>query len=642
MAEIPVVYYNQTASERSEIKSKWWNSDPKAAHANIFGVIKNIKRYQNHRSLNYLRYARLYSNLELTSLTGGLFAKSNDAQNYLSNRVTYNVIKSCIDTASAKIAKNKPRPIFLTEKGSYSLQKKAKNLSDFMAGQFDDMGTGTGEDRTFYGLGRQCFVDACIFGTGAVKLFFEGDKIKSERVFIDEILVDETEGRYRQPRQLHQVKLVHREVLLEMFPKFEALIKACPSGLGTEVETTADMVEVAESWHLPTVKGAGDGRHAISIENATLFFEKYTKDYFPFLFQRWSMQPLGFYGRGLAEELIGIQLEINKLLRSIQLAQHLMAVPQVWLEAQNKAIAKHIDNQIGGIKYYSGQPPIFMTPTAMNPEVYNHLERLYQRAFEISGLSQLSATSQKPSGLDSAVALREFQDIETERFSLTALMYEDFYMEGSYLVLDMLRDLKERGINAKIKVRDGNFFSGLTFKDVDIPDDHTTIRSFPTNFLPSTPAGKLQAASELIQAGFFSQEEALSLLDFPDISKSKSLKLAPVEAVLKTIESIIDTGDYLPPEPFMNLEFARSTAQNYYLRGRADGMPEDRLDLLRAFMEDVDSLLNPEQPMLPEVPMQAPVVGPEMLADTLPPATMMPEQPLPEVMPEQSLEPTIM
>lgn len=605
MSDIPVVYYNQVSSEKQEIKSKWWLSDKQAAHAHIFGVIKNIKRYQNHRSLNYLRYARLYSNLELTSLTGGLFAKSNDAQNYLANRVTYNVIKSCIDTAAAKIAKAKPRPIFLTEEGSYTLKQKAKKLSAFMEGQFDEMGTGTGEDRTFYGLGRQCFVDACLFGTGAVKLFFDGEKIKAERVFIDEILVDETEGRYRQPRQIHQVKLVHRDVLIDMFPKFEAAIKACPSGLGAEHETTADMVEVAESWHLQTSAKSGDGKHGISIENCTLFFEDYKKDYFPFLFQRWSMQPLGFYGRGLAEELIGIQLEINKLLRSIQLAQHLCAVPQVWLDVQSKAIAKHIDNHIGGIKYFTGQPPIFMTPTAMNAEVYNHLERLYQRAFEISGLSQLSATSQKPAGLDSGVALREYQDIETERFSLTSQMYEDFYVESSYLVMDMLRDLKERGINVEIKVRDGNFFNRLTFKDVDIPDDHSSIRSFPTNFLPSTPAGKLQSVQEMVAAGFFSQEEALELLDFPDISKAKSIKLAPREAVYKTIEHIIDKGEYLPPEPFMDLDFAAKTSQNYYLRGRADGMPEDRLDLLRAFMEDCDALLNPEQPPAPSMPVDA-------------------------------------
>jgi hypothetical protein len=49
----------------------------------------------------------------------------------------------------------------------------------------------------------------------------------------------------------------------------------------------------------------------------------------------------------------------------------------------------------------------FTLRQAMHPEVYNHLDRLYQRAYEISGISELSATGKKPAGLESGAALQD-------------------------------------------------------------------------------------------------------------------------------------------------------------------------------------------------------------------------------------------
>jgi hypothetical protein len=45
----------------------------------------------------------------------------------------------------------------------------------------------------------------------------------------------------------------------------------------------------------------------------------------------------------------------------------------------------------------------------------------------------MSASSQKPAGLDSGVAIREFQDIETERFALVSQNYEDCYISIEHI-----------------------------------------------------------------------------------------------------------------------------------------------------------------------------------------------------------------
>ena len=203
--------------------------------------------------------------------------------------------------------------------------------------------------------------DSCIFGTGCVKIFEEDNNIKAERVFIDEIKVDDVESYYADPRQMHQTKFIHKDVLKSMFPKDASFIEDAVSAEDTygtsRGSRTYDMVTVIESWHLPSKKDAGDGRHTISISNRTLFDEEYKKSYFPFIFFRWSDRPLGFFGQGLSEQLQGLQMEINKILRTIQVSMHLVSVPKLLVEASSKIVTAHLNNKIGGIIKYAGAPP---------------------------------------------------------------------------------------------------------------------------------------------------------------------------------------------------------------------------------------------------------------------------------------------
>lgn len=595
MSAIPREYYNTAPDQEEGHLNKWWAAKPAEYYKHVFGVVGRIREQQSYRNKANLRFASLYGNQDYVGLRPGQFARVNQLiKASESVKVTYNVIRSSIDTATSKIAMQKPRPLYLTENGNWTLQQRAKRLSRYVQGQFMQCGP-SGEDRTLYALGKLAFRDAAILGTSAIFFYTEDNKIKAERNMIEEIVVDEDEGIYGQPRNVHRHRYAFREVLLDLYPKHAGAIQqvqgATLEGTASSSNALRDMVEIVESWHLPSGKNAKDGVHAICIKNATLDYEEYEDDYFPFVFQRWSRRILGFYGSGLAEELIGIQLEINKLLRTVQIAQHLASVPQVWLEYAAKAVKKHIDNTIGGVKYYVGRPPIFMVPPAMSPEIYQHIERLYQKAYEISGISQLSASSRKPSGLDSGRAIREYRDIESERFSSQVDNYEDFYIQAGELIKKLSRKLVSKGKDPVVDWKDGNSLQRIRFSDVDVPDEKIQVRPYPTNFLPSTPAGKLDTVQELTQTGFYTKEEALELLDFPDLEKTNQLKLSPRTDIIKTIEKIIETETYIPPEPFMNLDLARSLSQTYYLRGRVDDMPEEILNLLRTFQKDCEALI---------------------------------------------------
>jgi len=599
-------------ASQDKLNSRWWVSEKDQLPSNVLAVIKAIEENQTTVRIMNIKYARLYSNIELMGfLTGGTVRSNTDS--FINNKVTYNVIKSAIDTAKSKIAKNKPKVQFLTEDGDYALKTKAENLTKYVEGVF--------YDTDIYSHAQTIFTHACVFGTGCMKVFKEDNQIKIEPVFIEEIKIDDMEGAYGKPRQMHQVKHISRDVLLANYPEH---VDAILAASGTEIKRSgaayvADMLRVVESWHLRSNSDAEDGRHSITIEGAVLFDEVYEKDYFPFIFMRWSERLAGFFGQGLAEELIGIQIEINKLLKNIQKAQHLLAVPRIAVDQATKVSSSTLSNEIGAIFKYAGSPPSFFTPTAMNPEVYNHLKWLIQSAYEVSGISQLSATSRKPAGLDAAVALREFQDIETERFMTTAQTYEKMFMDMAEMVIDMSRDMYSENPKLEAKVQTSKFIKTIKWKDVNLEDDQFVMKMFPVSLLPSTPAGKLQKTQELLQAGFISKDQAVSLLDFPDLDSVQSLETASLKLTEKQLYLITNEGKYTSPEPQQNLQLCASLAHQTFLKEKLNSLPEDRLELLLRYIDDTERLIAQATPVEPaQTPVQ-PELPPEMSTlDTAP------------------------
>jgi hypothetical protein len=298
---------------------------------------------------------------------------------------------------------------------------------------------------------------------------------------------------------------------------------------------------------------------------------------------------------GIAEEIFGVQLEINKLLRNIQLAQHLVAVPRVFVQNGSLMTSK-IDNTIGAVVKHTGSTPVFMTPQAMPAEVYNHLQWLVQSAFDQVGISQLSANSQKPAGLESGVALREYQDIESERFMVIGQAWEKFHLDCAEVIIDLTRDLMTMGKSPKIKVQDADFLKTIDWKDVDLPNEKYMLRMFAANILPTTPAGRLAKVQELIQSGFIPQEEGLKLIDFPDFKAYRNQVLASSDLTDKMIESILEKGKYMPPEPQMNLAQALSIGQQRYLEAKLNDVSPARLSMLSRWLEAIKGLL-PAHPM---------------------------------------------
>jgi hypothetical protein len=481
-----------------------------------------------------------------------------------------------------------------------------------------------------YFLGQLAFRDSLVFGIGIIKVLDDGHSVRFERVLPDEILVDEGDAFYGQPRQMHQRRYVSRQVLGGLFPKFADKISQAQTSFSDEDSANPDMIAVVESWHLPSYPGAKDGKRVVSISNATLVDEEWTHDYFPFAFLRWSEGLTGFFGQGLAEELVGIQIEINKILRNIQSAQNLCSVPRVFLESQASIPGAALAPNPEGLSVvrYQGTKPEFMTAPAMPGEVYAHLDRLERKAYEITGVSQMAASSKKPAGLDSGVALREYSEIQSERFVLVGQRYEEFFLQLARLAIDQSQALYEERPDLNVTVAVKGEAEKIKWRDVNLKRDQYLLQCFPTSLLPTAPAGRLAKIQELIQGGFISKDEGLALLDFPDLERSMSLNTSAFEDAMTIVEAIVEDGIYTTPEPYMSLPLCIRVGQSMYLKARTQGVSEEKLELLRRFIDDCNALAQPaaEQAPAPAAVTSAPVSieAPAALPEPLPTSDLLP------------------
>lgn len=570
----------------------WWESE-KNPHEGIFAAVSNIIQNQNGQLLDYVRCLRFYNSNTANGTAIDVFSPSG-------RKLSLNIVRSIADTLTSKIAKNRVKISFLTDNGDRTMIKRAEKLQRFVQGQFFAKGV--------YSLNKKTVKHSSVFGKGLVKVFNDGDDLCVDQTNRNEILVDEMEAYYGKPRCLYQRKLVSLQVLKAKFPKsVDVIDQAKPVYYNIDLPVdprNLDLTYVVEAYRLPSRKGASDGRKVICLSNGTIIDEKWERDYFPFAGLNYTDPLIGYWPTGICDIVGGIQIELNKVLKRIQQSIHIAAVPHVFYEYSSDFVKGHFDNEVGSMIGYRGAMPQVVTPNVVNADTFNHLDRLYQYGYDLTGVNQLSSQGKKPDGIDSGKALREYADIGSERFFELQDNYNNFHMEIGKMMIDEAKELAKKKKDFAVMAKTNDFAEKIRWSEVNMDDTDYVMHVFPTNLLPSTPEGKLQTSIEMTKAGFFEKDEALSLLDYPDVKSIITIKRAKIDDILDTIEQMIDKGEYLPPEPFQSLQLGIDYCQAYYLKYRRQGVDQQNLELLTRWISDAVQIQNKQKQELINQQMQ--------------------------------------
>lgn len=615
----------QANTDNGPVDKRWWLLPEKEIPDTVTAIIKFLEEHQGMRYTQYRNSVRLYGNVSLMGLNGLTYTRGADVQPGSRDRINYNVVQSGVDTVVSKISKNKPKPFFLTQGGNYKIQRKAKKLNKFVDGIF--------YENKAYEMGRDVLKDGCVVGDGFIHVFEHYGRVKFERVFASELVIDEDDGKYGYPRSIHRVKDIDRSVLKDLFPNKKKQIEECNDANPNRWDSyqqVVDTVRVRESWHLPSAPEAKDGLHVITINGVTLMSEEWTKPYFPFARFTWNKRLYGYWGQGIPEQIQYLQLEIAKLCWVIQRSLQLSGTFKIWVKTGSKIPKPHLNNDIGAI-ITGEEPPQYLCPPPIQTEFFNRLDWLKNAAYEQIGISQLSATAQKPAGLNSGKALRTYNDIETERFMTVGQSYEEFYLALAALAINCAKDIYEKEGKFEVKVPGKKFIDTIDWKDIDLEDDQYTMKVFPVSGLTGTPAENLQTIQEYMQAGLISMRTGRKLLDFPDLQQVEELADAAEEYLTMILDKMVDTDPedkeafakaYTTPEgAFDDLELAHEMVLQYYAEGKTGGLDEANLQLLRTFKAQIEEELQKAAHPQPQVD---PMAGPQAVPMAPPVSDMLP------------------
>lgn len=616
----------------------WWKRpDGEIAQA-VCDRFRALDRAQNHHRLRNLRHLRQYSNRLAASLSNASFSQFDP---YSAERTRRNVCQAIVDAAVSQAAADEIRPMPLTIEGDWQLVKKAKLMQKYFDGEF--------YSQDVHELDMQRFQDACMYGTGFLKAYAAYGKVVIEKVHPNNWVVDDVEAQMGWPLVHFEYKEISRDEAMDTWGKKNPRVIQ-EAGLVRREHWgrmgISDPISVIYAWKLPPpiYRNRDEykrhpGTYVVVTDKGLISRSNWVKPRPPVAVMRWKNPGIGFYGMGLCEEVTPHQVEINATLMRIQ---HILwhANVAVWAK-HNSVQSGSVSNRPGEINFYKGDvPPTHIPINTGVGDLYAHADRTYQSAFEDTGVSFMHATAQVPNQLESGEAQRVHSDIGSARFMHVMKRRERSVIRLAHLLIDAERDLIDAGQARSVIGRDHQGLHELNFEGIDIADDKYQLQVFPTSFLPHTPQGKIDRIKDLAEISPQLQRVLMRQLDFPDIEHAVGLVNAHIDVTEMAIDRIINDGTYVTPEPFWDLEFSQIWANAALLRAETRSVPEERLEMLRDFIDQCVALEEEKQtqalareqqmaqaaqlaPLVPGMPPQAPPgASPQIPAEEIPPTAL--------------------
>lgn len=473
-----------------------------------------MNSYRLARYLNDISVDLNYWNEYQDSIWGYKFLNIQDIDLAQSPKV--NVIKSVIDSLVSKISNQKVRPYFTPVNGLFSTRAVVKQAQQFFDIIYD-------KEKVHEKI-TQAFRNSCIFNIGYV--FFNPFTSELEAPGSWQVAICNTEKGYGTPTK---ALVEYKNFPVTQLDKYG--IKGKYTSEYVNFKLYFDTIEHEMVAYVNTVEA---------------LTKKYRADKIPLVPVYHNKPIFGTRTISIVDELDGIQQNIDLLNCKISAAMQLTPANTTYVEAGSSLQPGDISNKTGNVysvKMGPGHtqlPVVNVTPAPMDPMWMNCLDNYVKQAYEVVGISQLSAQSKKPSGLDSGVALQTLEDVESDRFQTQIDHYVHAYIDLAELIIDIMEDgsILPKSVNT----------AGYTWDDVRKQKELFKIQFSAATALSKDPQTKLQQILQLSQIGLITTDKIALYLDSPDLEDAYKGASAIQNAIDATIQNAIDNEDYEIPD----------------------------------------------------------------------------------------------
>lgn len=523
--------------------------------------VAELKSLNENRLSKYYRNYNYYNNTPAGTLKRiknpsivGFYNMDESIESDTTVTPSLNVIKSCIDTLASKISQSKVRPFFNCINGTFKDINVCKNAQQYFDQYFDIEEVNKKVSMAFR--------DACIFDHGV--LYVDGETKSITKALPWQVFVRPAELTYN---NVTRVYYCQNDYPVSMLPeKYRKKVLA----------NNPQQEYVTYGVYYDTV----DECKAVYITELDFVdIEKYEGNRIPFIFL-WYNNPIhGGSAVSVVDMLYGIQQEINVLMSKVKDASQLSPALTFFLPDDATIKSTQLNNRVGNIITYkatsdmSGSPVTVATPSFIDSQYITLINDLKETAYEMVGISQLSAQSKKPTGLNSGVALQTVEDVESERFEEQLNQVIRCYVEIAKTCLRVFP--KEETILPETPNR-----LNITWRDIVEEEKKMQIQFSAADSLSKDPSTKMQQLQQLAQIGVIPFERIPQFMELPDLEGGYSLSNNSINAVLSVIRDCIDNDDFDIPS-YIPLDMLLTEIINTQLSLRATNYEKNKEDIAK-------------------------------------------------------------
>lgn len=560
----------------------WWDAPKGETYRFLTMYIDNQLQANARRYTDYVRYAALYGNWETATMAQMFLTRSVPAWRTF-KRLSFNVCQSTTDTVVNQRAAECPDIMGVSADGDYRQFVRAKLFTEAVRAEFK----ANNVDMSF----PRFVQNACVFGNGYYTVERDSGELRIRRVFSPEIVVDPYDNVCDDwPHTFSHVRYINKNVLISRYPERKAEIMQAATEPSNYLRIRGDEnVRVDESW---TMEANGKpGKHACVISTCDLIpIEDYPYRSPPFVTLQWGLPFQGWYAQGLVDQLVGLQMEINEVLEIIHESVRLFAHPFMLIESGSNVNLMHIQDLPGRLLKYTNTKPELVSPSLLSPEIYQHLDRCYQKAYEIAGVNMYSAQAKTLPRYESSKAMRAASQNDDVRHFNFGANCERALIELGHLCGREGAILGEEN-DYKTRMPHSQFFRNIPWKEINYAIENFHIEIDTINKSADSIASKIQDLEDLAQLQQLSVPELRSFLLNPDIKRVLRHVTASDEYIAWVIHKLAYEEEYIEPDQFMDFATAFKECVAEYLTGWRLGMSDKaRQNLMNYILKLKDNM----------------------------------------------------
>lgn len=464
-----------------------------------------------------------------------------------------NVIKSVIDSLVSKLSNNKVRPFFAPVDGTFKTKKVIRQAQQFFDIYYDKINLNN--------IISETFKDACIFDIGYILInpfTFEVERVPS--YCIEELNVN-GENKVALIKWIHQPSLAldrYNISTSRQYVNIEMLIK------------DDEAILYVDEKKVKTVSTTG----------------------YPIVNIYYNEPISNGKTVSIVDELEGIQTQIDLINAKIAATSQLTPANLVFIDEQSGLKSSDVNNKdcqiypVGIQPGNTANPVNVVTPVPFDASWSTMLDFYINKAYDMIGISQLSAQSRKPSGLDSGVALQTMEDIESDRFEVQVNHFINAYIDVTRKLIEIIPE------DFEILPAD-KYQSTMTWATLKEQNNLYKVQYSAATSLSKDPAERAKQIIQMSQIGLINPSKAAELMDMPDLTDAYTDAEAMEMAVAAVINNAVEYDLYDVPEYVSLTSLAReiSLEQNQLFISMAAGKDNSEVAESLRRLNELDAIV---------------------------------------------------